>query len=175
MPFTPFHMGPGTAIKALVGNYFSLTVFGFAQIAIDIEPLIKILRGDPSIHGITHTYLAAALIGIFSLLAGKPFCGVLLRAWNVIVSFRFLRWLRVSPELSWLAASSGALIGTFSHVFLDSLIHSDMHPFSPFSTANALLHIMPTGWVYLLCTGLGVIGLMIIFTVKLWDKWSIEI
>ncbi len=32
MPFTPFHMGPGTAIKAVTGRHFSLTIFGFAQV-----------------------------------------------------------------------------------------------------------------------------------------------
>ena len=74
MPFTPFHMGPGAAIKAVFGRNFSLTVFGFAQVAIDLEPLVRILRGDNVVHGFTHTYLAAAVIGAFSLLIGKTFC-----------------------------------------------------------------------------------------------------
>jgi hypothetical protein len=46
MPFTPFHMGPGLAVKAVFGRYFSLMVFGFSQVAIDIEPLVRIIRGD---------------------------------------------------------------------------------------------------------------------------------
>ena len=37
MPFTPFHMGPGLAVKAVCGRYFSLVVFGFSQVAIDIN------------------------------------------------------------------------------------------------------------------------------------------
>lgn len=175
MPLTPFHMGPGTAIKSVFGRYFSLTVFGFAQVAIDLEPLVRILRGDNVVHGFTHTYLGAALIGAFSLLLGKTFCVWLLRLWNAIFCFKYLIWLRITPEISWLSAALGAFIGSFSHILLDSLIHSDMHPFSPFSQSNGLLNILPVGWVYLLCTGLGIMGVMGIALISLWNKWAIEI
>lgn len=175
MPFTPFHMGPGAAIKAVSGSYFSLMVFGFAQVAIDIEPLIRILQGDNVIHGYTHTYLGAVIIGAFSLFVGKAFCEWSLHVWNAVTKFRYLRWLRLTPNISWFAASLGAFIGTFSHVFLDSLIHSDMHPFSPFSASNGLLYIMPAGWLYLLCSCLGVFGFMVIFVVGAWNRWAIEI
>ncbi|MDR0275331.1 MAG: hypothetical protein LBI48_08355 [Burkholderiaceae bacterium] len=50
MPFTPLHMGPGLAVKALLGRRFSLTVFGFSQIAMDIEPLARMIRGDTLLH-----------------------------------------------------------------------------------------------------------------------------
>jgi membrane-bound metal-dependent hydrolase YbcI (DUF457 family) len=168
-------MGPGAAIKAVSGKYFSLTVFGFAQVAIDIEPLIRILRGENVLHGFTHTYIGAALIGAVSLLVGKTFCEWLLRIWNTITQFKFLKWLQLTPNIPWFSELIGAFIGTFSHVFLDSLIHSDMHPFTPFSTSNNLLYIMPIGWVYLICTGLGVVGFMAIALVSLWNKWAIEI
>ena len=39
MPFTPFHMGPGILIKSLLQGAFSLMVFGWAQIVMDIQPL----------------------------------------------------------------------------------------------------------------------------------------
>lgn len=175
MPFTPFHMGPGAAIKAVSGKYFSLMVFGFAQVAIDIEPLVRILRGDNVLHGFTHTYLGAILIGLFSLFVGKTFCEYLLRIWNAITQLRCFLWLRLTPSISWVSASLGAFIGTFSHVFLDSLIHSDMHPFSPFSVSNGFLYIMPPGWLYLLCSFLGVFGFMVIAVVGAWNKWAIDI
>jgi hypothetical protein len=38
MPFTPLHMGPGLAIKALAGHRFSILTFGIAQVAMDVEP-----------------------------------------------------------------------------------------------------------------------------------------
>ena len=175
MPFTPFHMGPGAAIKAVSGKYFSLMVFGFAQVAIDIEPLVGILRGDVVLHGFTHTYLGAILIGIFSVFIGKPFCQWLLRIWNYLFKSKYFQWLRLTPIISWFAAVTGAFIGTFSHVFLDSMMHADMHPFAPFSTANDVLFLMPVGWVYLLCVFLGVFGIMIIALVSAWNKWAIEI
>ncbi len=40
MPFTPVHMGPGILIKALLQSSFSLMVFGWTQIIMDIQPLI---------------------------------------------------------------------------------------------------------------------------------------
>jgi len=175
MPFTPFHMGPGAAMKAVSGKYFSLMVFGFSQVAIDIEPLVRILRGDTILHGFTHNYLGAVIVGTFSLFAGKAFCEWLLRVWNAVFRFRYVRWLRLTQNISWCAAGLGAFIGTFSHVFLDSLIHSDMYPFAPFSTANGLLNLLPVGWVYLLCLFLGVFGFMVIVLVEAWNKWAIEI
>ena len=46
-----------------------------------------------------------------------------------------LKWrdLMVAP------VAIGALTGTFSHVFLDSIMHTDIRPFHPFSDANPLL------------------------------------
>jgi len=175
MPFTPFHMGPGAAIKAVTGKYFSLMVFGFSQVAIDIEPLIRILRGDSILHGYTHTYLGAVIIGLFSLIAGKPFCEWLLKIWNYFVDSKYLVWLKLRTKISWLSSASGAFVGTFSHVLLDSMMHSDIHPFAPFSTSNSLLYIMPVGWLYLLCAFLGVFGFMVIFLLGAWNKWSIQI
>lgn len=175
MPFTPFHMGPGIMVKALTGHYFSLTVFGFSQIVIDIEPLVRILRGDEVIHGFSHTYVGALIIGLFSLLAGKPFCEWVVNIWNQLTGFKFLLWLQVQTRLSWFAATTGAFIGTFSHVLLDSIMHSDMHPLSPFSYENGLLNLMPAGWLYMLCAVLGVFGVIVFAVLTLWNKWAIQI
>lgn len=175
MPFTPFHMGPGAAIKAVSGKYFSLMVFGFSQVAIDIEPLIGILRGNNTLHGYSHTYLGAIVIAVFSVAAGKPFCEWLIRIWNFFNKSKYLHWLNLVPEITWLSSVMGAFLGTLTHVFLDSMMHSDMHPLAPFSTSNNLLNIMPSGWIYLMCTFFGFFGFMIIAIVWAWNKWSIQI
>jgi hypothetical protein len=39
MPFTPLHMGPGLAVKAVMQRKFSLLVFGWSQVVIDLQPL----------------------------------------------------------------------------------------------------------------------------------------
>jgi len=57
MPFTPFHMGPGILFKALLQGSFSLMVFGWAQIIMDIQPLIVLITGKGHLHGFTHTYI----------------------------------------------------------------------------------------------------------------------
>jgi hypothetical protein len=69
MPFTPVHMGPGIAVKAVMQGSFSLMVFGWTQIVMDIQPLVVMLTGH--LHGFTHTYLGATLIAVFSALTGK--------------------------------------------------------------------------------------------------------
>jgi hypothetical protein len=53
MPFTPFHLGPGAAVKAIAGDDFSFIVFGGAQALMDIEPLVHMVRGDAVLHGLS--------------------------------------------------------------------------------------------------------------------------
>lgn len=167
MPFTPFHMGPGIAIKAVVGRYFSLMVFGFSQVVIDIEPLVHIIRGDAVLHGFTHTYLGATLIGLVSAVVGRPVCQFFLNYWTPDPYSPFLNWLRGARLIPWPAAIAGALVGTYSHVFLDSFVHSDMQPFAPLSEANGLLHMISVGGLHLLCVLAGVLGALLMFAVFL--------
>jgi membrane-bound metal-dependent hydrolase YbcI (DUF457 family) len=163
MPLTPFHMGPGLAVKVVCGRYFSLMVFGFSQVAIDIEPLVRIIRGDAVLHGFTHTYLGATLVALVSVLVGRPVCQSLLNYWTPDPHSPFLNWLRGPNPISWPAAIAGAFVGTYSHVFLDSIMHSDMQPLAPFSGANALLHVISVGSLHLVCVLGGVIGALVVF------------
>lgn len=113
MPFTPFHMGPGLAIKAVSGRHFSLMVFGFSQVAIDIEPLVRITRGDALLHGPTHTYVGASLIAPVSVIVGRPVCQFFLNHWSPDRSSAFWTWLRGPKLISWPAAIAGAFAGVF--------------------------------------------------------------
>src|SRR5215468_10584028 len=161
MPVTPFHMGPGVEIKAVAGRYFSLMVFGFSQVAMDIEPLVRIIRGDVVFHGFTHTYLGATLIGLVSAVVGRPICQLVMNYWTPDPYSPFMNWLRGPNLISWPAATAGAFVGTYSHVFLDSIMHSDMRPFAPLSEANGLLHLMSVGGLHLLCVLCGVLGALL--------------
>jgi hypothetical protein len=174
MPFTPFHMGPGAAMKAVSGDHFSLMVFGFSQIIIDIEPLIRILHGDKYLHGYSHTYIGAFIIGLFSIFLGKHTCEWLLRIWNYFFHCQWLRGLQVNPKISWLATTTGAILGTFSHVVLDSIVHDDVKPMLPFNQNNELLYLFPGGWVCLFCLFSGVIGLLALLVIFLWRKWTFD-
>ncbi len=61
MPFTPLHMGPGLLIKAALQGSFSLMVFGWAQILMDLQPLFVMWSGAGRLHGFYHTYFGATL------------------------------------------------------------------------------------------------------------------
>ncbi|MCI0354322.1 MAG: hypothetical protein L0099_04665, partial [Acidobacteria bacterium] len=64
MPFTPFHFGPGATVKAMAAQHFSLTVFAFAQVAIDLEPLYFMLRDEDPLHRFFHTYVGATAVAL---------------------------------------------------------------------------------------------------------------
>jgi len=150
VPFTPFHLGPGVAFKAIGGRRFSFMVFGGSQVLMDIEPLIGILRDSPVLHGYTHTLAGAVLIGAVAALVGKP------------IGTYVLERLRVphSP-MTWLSAMSGAFVGTLSHVVMDAVMHGDMRPWWPLSSANGLLHLASIERLHLICLALGAIGMIV--------------
>jgi hypothetical protein len=160
VPFTPFHLGPACAVKAVAGGAFSLTVFGFAQVAMDVEPLVHLLRGEGIVHGPSHTYLGATLIAVFSVLVGRPLCQLLLNRWRPEPGDRFMTWLRGPRVITWPAAVGAAFLGTYSHVLFDSMIHPDVRPFVPFGEANPLQGVVSFGAMHLLCVGTGLLGLL---------------
>ncbi len=129
MPFTPFHMGPGILMKSLLQGSFSLMVFGWTQIVMDIQPLIVLISGEGHLHGFTHTYIGAILIAIFSALTGK------------YLSELGLTILKISPHeqpivIAWWVVFLSAFLGSFSHVLLDSIMHADVEPLFPFTLNN---------------------------------------
>ncbi len=163
MPFTPFHMGPGILIKALLQGGFSLMVFGWAQIIMDIQPLLVLLTGEGHLHGFSHTYLGALLLGAFSALSGK----YLAEFGLYLLGLNPQRKLRIA----WWVTLLSAYIGTFSHVLLDSVMHADLQPFYPFDPANPLLGIISAGNLYLACLITGLIGSVLYFAGRLVRKY----
>lgn len=156
-------MGPALVIKAAGGRHFSVLVFGIAQVAMDIEPLIGIIKGWDVLHGWTHTVLGATLIGIAVFFLAPPLCNWILRRWNRELEYHKLHWLRSPEPVTRLAAASGAFVGTWSHVFLDGLMHADMLPLRPWSADNALLGLMSIDGLYLACFISGLIGAVLWF------------
>lgn len=161
MPFTPLHFGPGLALKSVSGKWFSVTVFCFAQVLIDLEPAWFMLAGDDHIHRFLHTYLGATLAGIAAA-AAKPACELALRLWNSRLSPAQARWLGVPAGIPWSAALSGGLLGGWSHVLLDSLMHADMRPLAPWDGRNALLFAVHLDTLYLGCALAGAAGLALL-------------
>jgi hypothetical protein len=138
MPFTPFHFGPGAAVKAVIPQHFSFTVFCFAQISMDCEVAYYMVLGSYPWHRFFHTYVGATFVAVFSVVVGRPVCQFALRIWSGRRGAPFQCFFPSSPTISWGSAISGAFIGAYSHVLLDSIMHPDIRPLMPFSEANVL-------------------------------------
>jgi hypothetical protein len=159
VPITPFHFGPGAAVKAVAPRYFSFSVFAFSQLLIDLEPVTFFLvTGDP-VHPYLHTYLGATLVFLASWWAGRPACEWALRKWNAWLSPAQARWLAYAPRIPAHAAAAGAFVGAYSHVAIDSIMHVDMLPLAPFSGARPWLHVVSVDTLHLLCIAAGIIGI----------------
>ena len=160
MPFTPFHFGPGALIKTCAPRHVSFTVFAFSQVLIDIEPLWFMLRGEYPIHRFFHSYVGASVIVLAACFLGRPICGVVLafvRAQLKPTISSLVASARIIPRL---AALTGAITGAYSHVFLDSIMHSDIRPFAPFSENNPTLLAISIGELHLYCAVAGLFGSM---------------
>ncbi len=156
MPFTPLHMGAGIVVKAVMRSSFSLVVFGGSQIAIDIQPLVVMLTNKGELHGFSHTILGATLIGLFCGLVGRP------------IGELFLKLIREPKYLpiSWRVSFVSAFIGTYSHIFIDSIMHSDVMPLSPFSTASPLHGIISIEALHVWCLASAVVGGLVYFVME---------
>ena len=166
MPFTPFHMGPGILVKAFMGSAFSLMIFGWTQIVMDIQPLIVLLSGEGHLHGFSHTYLGAALIAIFSAVTGKYLAQFGLRLLGMTSALRL--------EFAWWVVFLSAFIGSFSHVLLDSVMHADVQPFYPATEANTLLGVIPLALLHKLCLYSGLLGAAIYYGLQWLRKTAID-
>lgn len=164
MPITPFHLGPGAALKALAPRHFSFTVFAFSQALIDLEPIgFFLFTGDP-IHPYLHSFAGATLVFLASWRAGPPVCRWALRVWNAWLSPAQARWLAQDPLIPRHAAGLGAFAGAYSHVAIDSIMHGDMEPFAPFSPASPwllALSIETLQWICVAAAVAGVGGLLV--------------
>ncbi len=151
MPFTPFHLGPGALLKAAAADRFSFMVFGGSQVLMDVEPLVRMIRGDSVLHGLSHTVVGAFAIGAISAAAGRP-----------IGNF-MLRYLAIEgSQIRWSVAILSAFLGTYSHIVLDALMHRDMNPLWPFSAGNAFVGAVSIQALHVACVAAGIVGGLII-------------
>lgn len=126
-------------------------VFGGAQVLMDIEPLIGIVQGWPILHGVTHTILGAFVIGLVAGAIGRP------------IGEFVLRLLRIPHHpITWPVSFQSGLVGTYSHIGLDAVMHRDMEPFWPLAADNPLLGLMSVEGLHVLCLLAGLLGLLII-------------
>lgn len=154
MPFTPFHMGPGVLIKAALQGSFSLIVFGWAQIVMDIQPLIVLISGEGHLHGFSHTYIGATLLAAVAAVTGKYL-------------LQFGSWLlEIHTIVAWWVVLLSSFVGCYSHVLLDSIMHADVQPFFPFFLSNAFLRLISVSALHKFCLYTGLAGVVIMLLLR---------
>ena len=158
MPITPLHFGPAIAGKAVAPKHFSVLAFALTQAIIDAEAGFYLLQGSWPIHRFLHSYLGATVVAVATVVLGRPLLGLAIRGWNRLLAGHLRVLPKLRPDVPLAAVISGAVLGSYSHVLLDSFVHADMKPFAPWHDGNPLLHVMTATNVVLLCVALGIAG-----------------
>lgn len=150
MPFTPYHFGPALLIGVLLFPFIDFATIVVASVILDLEPLAVILFNLPMpLHAFFHTYLGATIVAIILAIGIYPFRKYL----NKLVALFGLR-----QESSFRHIIPASIIGTYSHVLLDSFLYAEMNPFFPF-LGNPFVGLLTGGFVYNLCLVFGIIGI----------------
>ena len=84
-----------------------------------------------------------------------------------ILARRLTGWIPVPNWFAWQEltvnqVTMGAATGSYSHIVLDSMMHPDIQPFSPFSTTNTLLEIMDVDTLHVVCLAAGLAAIIVI-------------
>ena len=151
------------AVKAAMPRHFSIVVFGLTQIALDLEVLRHMARHEYPFHTFWHTYLGATIVAVALAAVGKPASQWIKAIWNRIAAKCRDADLTVSTPTTWTAAFTGASIGAYSHILLDSLFHPDITPMQPWSPINPLRGVVAPHAVEIVCVFMGIIGLVWFF------------
>jgi hypothetical protein len=163
MPFTPFHLGPALLAKGVLPRRFSFAAFAASQVAIDCETLYWLEHGEWPVHRTLHTFAAGALVGTAVAVATSLVARPLLRR---VPGLGALPVLAAEARLG--PAIAGGLAGGLSHSLLDGIMHADMHPFRPFTTANPLLGLLDDLSLETACVAAGVLGVILLSRRRLW-------
>ncbi|MFH1234721.1 MAG: metal-dependent hydrolase [Candidatus Diapherotrites archaeon] len=132
MPSTPFHFGPALLLGLLFFGIIHLPTFLIANALPDLEPLYVILScGWACVHhGILHSFLVGSLAAI-------------VLAVIMLAIDKYVRKITALFKLEQTATKKSvflaAFAGVYLHIFLDSILYSDVLPFYPL--ANNPFHI----------------------------------
>ena len=144
MPFTPFHFGPSATVAIPLYRRLDVFTFIFANIIIDIEPLIVLTYNlNCRVHGYTHTFIGAALLGAATGMVCWIFRAQVKKIVVDILKFPF--------EASKSRMIISGILGAVFHVLLDSPLYTDIKPFYPISV-NPMYGIIGYSSMYILCS-----------------------
>ena len=163
MPITPMHLLVASPVKALVPHRFSLSIFPLTNLLIDLEPITCFVVTLEPRHLFFHTIIGATLMAFISATYGIKVCAKAIDIWNDEVRGNLeAKWLTFDKTISKTSAWISALIGAWSHLLLDSFMHNDIKPLSPFTDANLLLGTISVSLLHSICLGLGLIGILML-------------
>lgn len=153
MPFTPFHLGPALAIGFPLRELIHAPTFTVANVILDIEPFLVLLLGlGYPLHGFTHTFFLAFLVGLGLGYMSYLFEGFLSPLYRVIL-------LESSKKLKMRSFLIAGFLGAMLHVLFDSPLYDDIHPFYPL-TINPLYDPSLTLYTYLACVWMGIFAII---------------
>jgi membrane-bound metal-dependent hydrolase YbcI (DUF457 family) len=150
VPITPFHFGPGILFAGVAPRRVSLIAFVAANCITDVESIYNVLTGNFPYHRFLHTFLGALVVTALTM-ALFLLTRHLARKWPLP---NWFSW----QQLTLLPVIVGALLGSFSHIVLDGVMHADMRPFSPWSDANPFLHRLSMGTLHWGCVIAAMLG-----------------
>lgn len=110
MPMTPLHIGVLAPLNHFAPGKVSAASFILTQLCLDGKTIVFYLTGYGGVDHSSHTLVVALVLGALIGLFG----------------FWSARWV-------W-----GAFVGTFSHVVLDALVHTDVFLMDPWRLSNVL-------------------------------------
>jgi membrane-bound metal-dependent hydrolase YbcI (DUF457 family) len=106
--------------------------------------------------------MGATLLALFSGLTGKYLAEIGL----FVLDFNSQRPVKIA----WWVVFLSAFVGTYSHIVLDSIMHSDVEPFYPFTTSNTLLGIISIPALHQLCFYSGLAGTVVYYSMNWYRK-----
>ena len=171
MPITPLHLGPAALIKSFLPRHFSFLVFAFSQFLIDLEPLYFILREEMPLHRFFHTFAGATLLGLISYLLGRPIAGISGHFLAGQLKWDWQSFRLATQRISHISALSGAWIGVYSHLALDSIMHSDVFPLAPILNLSPLHAVATVNTLHIYWIGSGLLGCMLIGMRALYQRY----
>jgi membrane-bound metal-dependent hydrolase YbcI (DUF457 family) len=153
VPFTPIHFGPGLLLKSAAPRHISLAAFATTQVAVDLEPLYFMMRGEYPVHRALHTVWGGGAVGL----------AVGLSLWVIARSRSAGFPPAAHAEVGRAPALLGGLIGGVSHVLLDSFMHRDVQALRPLAETQWVLDPAGVAALHVGCVLAGVLGAAALF------------
>lgn len=150
MPLTPFHLGPALLLGLVFFSALHLPTFLTANVIVDLEPAYALFFCPRcELHGFFHSFLGGSLAAITLAIA--------MLALNKPVK-KIMRSFELEQKASKKSIFSSALLGVWLHVFLDSLLYSDMQPLYPSPQNPFHIGLQALAPVYGLCAIFFILG-----------------